>query len=738
MAILINDVEPHVQYTAGAGNTIFTIPFEFFDNADIVATVDGVAQVLVTDYTLAGAGTTGGGTLTFGTPLSGGEVVTIYRDVPVARLTDYQNNGDLRAASFNTDLDRIVAMVQQQERDIGRGIRVTPSDTAATLTLPMVADRANLYLGFDASGNVAAVEGTSGLLKNDLASLDAGKGASLVKLENGRTLQDKSLDLISVKDFGAVGDGVTDDSAAIQLACDAIRDAINNTSVGSYALLFPPGKYYIGTGLDLTNIRVNLVDNQPPPVIYGFGATLLGNCAGKPVIDFTRSRKFVIYGLDIVGDATNTPLCGIQLARGENNQPAGNFRLHLTEARGWFTRSAVYAFASEVLYCEACDFSNNTAGGYVFIMDGVNYYGASSDYYTIANAQYVEQSNIIHTFVGCVFGQGLTGVTRKGIQFIEGSKLELQNCYIVCEGAPGVEIATYTAGARYRCLDLDFHMESSSYNPTYMVEFSSLNGATASAIVQDFKLKENNNHANTAVIGNTTSNPVEIVNGDISIANCRPAPAAQKLFGQTTFEYQGSVYWGDGSVAPTGFNITRFDGDMTLPHAPTSITLPSAGVYKYTDTLNDNTHQFGNKKFPVTTFSPVFSFDTEGDLSVVYTSQGGFLQRVGDLVFFNLYLGFTPTYTTASGNVRIKAFPIASRDDAVSLLGHMAVSVGETNQNLVWPANSKMLTARMREDTTYVELFFSISGGGAIEAGTTEFPSGSAQALRISGVYLAA
>ena len=40
-----------------------------------------------------------------------------------------------------------------------------------------------------------------------------------------RTLQDKAREIVSVKDFGAVGDGVTDDLAAFNLAKAALTEA---------------------------------------------------------------------------------------------------------------------------------------------------------------------------------------------------------------------------------------------------------------------------------------------------------------------------------------------------------------------------------------------------------------------------------------------------------------------------------------------------------------------------------
>ena len=72
----------------------------------------------------------------------------------------------------------------------------------------------------------------------------------------GRTVHQKLQETVSVKDFGAVGDGVTDDTTAIQVALNS----------GATRIVFPQGTYYTdtlvtfsGQTLDLTGATLKLI-----------------------------------------------------------------------------------------------------------------------------------------------------------------------------------------------------------------------------------------------------------------------------------------------------------------------------------------------------------------------------------------------------------------------------------------------------------------------------------------------
>src|SRR5215470_11486454 len=74
-----------------------------------------------------------------------------------------------------------------------------------------------------------------------------------------RTMPDRLAEVRNVKDFGAVGDGATDDTAAIQATFDAAFGPANNPhGANSYLnkpVYFPTGRYIIKSPLVLTTVK---------------------------------------------------------------------------------------------------------------------------------------------------------------------------------------------------------------------------------------------------------------------------------------------------------------------------------------------------------------------------------------------------------------------------------------------------------------------------------------------------
>jgi hypothetical protein len=140
------------------------------------------------------------------------------------------------------------------------------SDLSAALSNPVVANSSGVFpsVYWD---NVQAVrvrvreaDGTvlgdadpyysDGLSSTELSFLQSGTGAQT------RTVQAKLRDTVSVKDFGAIGNGVADDTAAIQATIDAVG------AVGGGSVFFPAGNY---------KTTDTLIVNKPNVELRGVG-----------------------------------------------------------------------------------------------------------------------------------------------------------------------------------------------------------------------------------------------------------------------------------------------------------------------------------------------------------------------------------------------------------------------------------------------------------------------------------
>jgi hypothetical protein len=154
--LTVGDLTPRDQYTATNLQTVFTYSFPIFNNSDLKVYIGSTEQTLTTDYTVSGAGTSNGGEVTLVTGATTGDIVTVYRDLPVERTTDYATGGALLAENLNDDLDKLAMMIQQVEFDLNnRCLRFGQFTTGIPLSefTESDTDRAGKVLGFDSLGN---------------------------------------------------------------------------------------------------------------------------------------------------------------------------------------------------------------------------------------------------------------------------------------------------------------------------------------------------------------------------------------------------------------------------------------------------------------------------------------------------------------------------------------------------------------------------------------------------------
>lgn len=174
------------------------------------------------------------------------------------------------------------------------------------------------------------------------ASLAASSGSSLAGfIQSGAgavatTVQAKLRESVSVKDFGAVGDGVTDDTAAI-VAAKAY--AISRLP---FALVFPAGTYKYSSLGNLAYSGLSIVGENDSAILKctasgvaltvdAFAAGLTGNDATAPFV-----QNMNILGITIEGNSGTTKIIDAQgVARStwkinaRNAEPTSSIAYHL-------------------------------------------------------------------------------------------------------------------------------------------------------------------------------------------------------------------------------------------------------------------------------------------------------------------------------------------------------------------------------------------------------------------------
>lgn len=214
----------------------------------------------------------------------------------------------------------------------------------------------------------------------------------------GKTLNDKMQDLVTVKDFGAVGDGVADDTASIQAAIDLA------CQYGGCVYL-PAGTYKISSALVFT-MNSSTVDPVKRPSMKGdgMGATTIYqtiNDNGIEIVGFDAYpaayctfSDFTLYGyqLNKLGlafkDIAFVTVSNVYLAGwstglyGANivSSTFNNLVIRFNDGGFYFESDAAYGYVTEpnALTMSGCTVGNNESyGGKVIGAGTFNYLGGS-------------------------------------------------------------------------------------------------------------------------------------------------------------------------------------------------------------------------------------------------------------------------------------------------------------------------------------------------------------------------
>jgi hypothetical protein len=163
----VNEVVARNDYIGNGSTTAFAYTFKINTKTEIEVLSDGVTKTVDTDYSVAGLGVSGGGTITFVVVPATGVKVTLLRKQAQTQASTYIPNEAFPATRIERDLDKLQMQVQQLQEQLNRAIRAKKEDNL-DMTLPTVIVRKSKYLGFDSDGKPSAVTAVTSV--SDLVS----------------------------------------------------------------------------------------------------------------------------------------------------------------------------------------------------------------------------------------------------------------------------------------------------------------------------------------------------------------------------------------------------------------------------------------------------------------------------------------------------------------------------------------------------------------------------------------
>lgn len=494
-------------------------------------------------------------------------------------------------------------------------------------------------------------------------------------------VQAKLRETVSVRDFGAVGNGVTDDTAAINLAI-----AFAKATSGIKCVYFPTGNYLItasidargnfGTGLELWGARATITSTGNFPALR-----LNGRVPDTP--PEVRMMAYV-HGFVFQGPGkANTSSIGIEVQRGAN------------------------------VIVEDCQIYNFYQGLYCF-------------------GNLISSYSKIYVY-GCAYG---IDISPDGIEFAPND-LHFKSCQVV-NNTRAIRAINFPNGAMtFEDCELEGNnLTGGVADSVRVIEFFNagkvtLHGCHVEANPGQFNIYfDGNNNAHLNVIG------CEVIPGDscgtvLYMANATGSPSLTVIGSRVTNNVQ-QIFLSSGvkalligtfagSLSGTLTNVTWLNNSRVVLGRVDPLAGGTGIVFPATQNPSSDPNTLDDYKEG--TWTPtVIGTSTAG--TATYTYQTGKYTKIGRQVFVECFLNWSAG--TGTGDLRIDGLPFAVSNSPTT---YPAATIGRIN-NVTLTAGA-VPQAYFEPGLTQIVLNQSVSGGGA--AATIAYDGSGL--IMVSGTY---
>lgn len=504
------------------------------------------------------------------------------------------------------------------------------------------------------------------------ADLAASTGADLVGLSQGGTVQD-AISWVTPQEFGAVGDGTTDDTAALVAWLDALGSgSFESAIVGARIGYLPAARYKYTSMLTIPyTSEIRGVAGNSILMPYGI-STALNIRAGV-----------TMHG--VVVNGVNAPNAIGALFGSITNEPSITNRTVVNQ-------------------CQFVNFART----------------ASSNGYAVQLRRAVHVTFNDCLFYGSYFGALIKNELDYGFPTLTTfNRCSFNGNTIGSSVITGHDIV-------YRGCGFEANAENGLY-----VNYSSTSGAIDNIII-DGGWFENNWTTYSATPATRRLNfNIEVIGGskvstrDVYFSNGPDSPKC------ISFDANSTDYLVDNPL----INFNPTGAGMITAAAGSSGTILNFDRSKtYSSYVTEPANDLDNRRsaFMLSHQSCTLSmtFATPGDLSVVYSQQTARVHVVGDIctVYFNIQC--VPTHTTASGNLRLTGLPHTSSSGGAEVFAGPLLFSGITK------AGYTNYVCGNTVGTTYIQVHAGGTGVATSAVTAANVPSGGSLVLIGSLTYM--